>query len=69
MAEDSAAGLVQHEAAQPPVARDEPRLLPERFAGRRRNSSDDDVPDLSLGMGADDVDDLAGVHLAVRFSL
>ena len=34
MAEDAAARLVEDEIAQPAVAGDEPRLLPQRVAGR-----------------------------------
>ena len=66
VAEDSAARLVQHEVAQLPVVRDEPRLLPQRLARRRCDPADDDIADLAFGVGADDVDDAAGTHSAIR---
>ncbi len=65
MAEDAAARLVQHEAAQGVVAGDEAGLLPERVAGGRGDAADDDVADLALGVAGDDVDGAGAAHQAM----
>ncbi len=62
MAEHAAVRLLQHEIAQGIVGGDGARLRPDGIARRRRDPAHDDITDLTLGMAADDVDDLAGTH-------
>ncbi len=62
MTEHAAARLVEHEGAQGAVACDKARLLPERFAERRRNAADNDVADFAFGMAGDDVDGFCRSH-------
>ena len=63
VAEDAAARLVEDEVAQGLVLGDPAALLPDRLAGRRQDAADDDVADLALGMGGDDVDGPGRAHL------
>jgi hypothetical protein len=56
--ENSTTRLVENEIAQGLVARDEARLLPQGFARRGRDATDDHVADLALGVAGNDVDDL-----------
>jgi hypothetical protein len=60
--ENSATRLVENEIAQGLVARDEARLLPQGFARRGRDATDDHVADLAFGMARDDVDNSRGSY-------
>ena len=62
MAEDAAAGLVQHEVAQGLVPGDPAALRPDRVAGGRGDAADDDIADLAFRMGRDDVEGLRAAH-------
>jgi len=56
MAKDPTARLVEDEVPESPVRLDEGALLPERPSGRRCDTPDDDIADLTLGMATDNVD-------------
>lgn len=62
MAENSTAGLIQHEVAQGLVLGDELALLPKCLARWRCHAANDDIPDLTLGVAGYDMDDLAAAH-------
>jgi hypothetical protein len=64
MAEHAAARLVQHELPQRLVRGEEVALGPKRVAGRRPDAAHDDVADLALGVGRDDVDGPAAAHVS-----
>ena len=62
MAEDPAAGLVQHEGAEPTVAGDEARLLPDGGSRRRGHAPHDHVAHFAFGMAADDLNGPGALH-------
>jgi uncharacterized protein (TIGR00645 family) len=62
MPENTAARLVEHEAAEPAVDRDEAGLFPDRLARRGCYATDDDIAHFALGVTADDVDEPGAPH-------
>jgi hypothetical protein len=50
------------------ILRDPAGLFPKRYAGRGRDTADDDVADLALGMTTDDMDGLGRAHAALNLS-
>ena len=62
VAKDATSRLVEHEGAQRSVLGDEPRLLPQRVARRGRDSADDHIAHLALGVAGDNVDEFGGAH-------
>src|SRR6056297_2106632 len=62
MPKDPPARLVQDKAAQSVILRDEPRLIPEGFAGGRRNAAGDHIAHLALGMGREHLNRLQATH-------
>ena len=63
VARDAPARLPQQHAAQPvALSAERLHLLEDRFAGRRQDTADDDVPDLAARVAADHRDRPRGAH-------